>query len=165
MVIRLPPRMGWPGLVAALALVLAVPLALLATPRWQQDARQAAQALRSHALPPPEPRPLPEPGLPLAGEPAERVVDLLALAIRHGVAVDRTQQRQDSAGPVRRLQLGISARGRYADLRAFIAAALQADAGLALDQVRLQRPTPAAAELGAELQWSLLQPGRVDAGR
>jgi hypothetical protein len=81
------------------------------------------------------------------------------------VAVDRVQQRLDNTGPVQRLQLGLAARGRYADLRAFVAEALRADPALALDRLSLRRASPAVADLEADLQWSLLRPlsssGRV----
>lgn len=150
-----PVAVGWPGVVAALALTAAALLATVLTPHWQ---RQTA-ALRG-ALPKPAATAgaAPPAALPAAGDPAERVADLLALALRHGVTVDRVQQRLDNAGAVQRLQLGLAARGRYVDLRAFVGEALRVDPALALDRVALRRGSAATADLEADLQWSLLRP-------
>lgn len=109
--------------------------------------------------------PLPTPparaALPAAGDPAERVADLLALALRHGVTIVRTQQQQHRQGPVQQLQLTLVAAAGYEALRAFAAAALQADPAMALDRLQLRRANADAATVDAELQWSLW---RADAG-
>lgn len=154
-----PSRLGRPGLAAVLAIAAALPLAGWLTPQWQAQAAARAEAVRRVPLAAPPPAAADAlPALPQVGDPATRVADLLALALRHGVRVDRTQQQLQSQGPVQRLQLSLSAHGRYADLRAFISAALLADPGLALDTLQLRRANAGATELDAELQWSVLQP-------
>lgn len=147
-----PSRLGRPGLAAVLALLAALALATWFTPQQQQPVLAVPRARPAPAVPLPA-----LPVLPVAGDPAERVADLLALALRHGISVHRTQQLRQQQGPVQRLQLALSARGRYGDLRAFIAAALQADPGLALDSLQLRRSSTETAELEADLQWSLLR--------
>jgi hypothetical protein len=153
--LALPPQVGWPGATAVLALALAWPLADVLAPRWQDQ----AQALRASRLSPPPPAPVAaELQLPTVTDVNARVADLLDLASRNQVQVDRSQQRQDEAGPVPRLLLTMSARGGYAELREFLADALQADPGLALVRLRWRRPDAQTSGLEAELQWSLLMP-------
>ena len=163
-----PPRLpaalegaGWPGLAGALALVLALLLAGVLAPSWraeadagrqaaQRAARQAAQqAARTPAPPPPAEAPLPD-----AEHSPKRAVALLDLAPLHGVNLRHAREHSDAGG---QLQLGMTGQASYAALRAFVAAALAADPALVLERVRLQRPTPAAAELEIDLQWTLLQ--------
>lgn len=168
-----------PWALATAALLGAAALALGLTPRWQTDtaaAMQAVQALARRATTrPAAPAATPAPddaqrllqALAPAGEAPGRVAALLALAQRHGVVVDSTRQAwappAAAAGlPLQRLQLVIGARGGYTGLRGFVAEALQHDDALLLDQLRLTRARPDAAELGAELHWSLLL--RADAG-
>lgn len=152
-----PARLGWPGLAALLALAAAVLLAAWVTPLLQVQSQQQAPAMPE--APPLRVAPTPAAAitLPAASDPADRVADLLALALRHGVSVVRTQQQREQQGPVQRLQLLLSAQGRYTELRSFIAAALQADPGLALDTLQLRRATPEQPLFDAELQWSLLR--------
>jgi hypothetical protein len=159
MVRRWPPDWGWPGAAALLALLLATPLVLWITPLWEDDTqkqrRQRLSALHPATVPLPAPA---APQLPLAGPADERIAGLLKLAARHGVLVDAAQQHLDPAGAVPTLQLQLTARGAYVDLRAFIDAGLLADAALGLEQLRLQRPGAAAATLRADLRFSLLLP-------
>lgn len=147
------PMLPWLAALAMLAAAALLGLGL--APAWRAEADALAQAV------PPAPRrappPPPAPVLPAAAEPATRLADLLALALRHGVAVERVQQRLEPQPGVRQLTVQMSGRGRYADLRAFVAAALQADPALALQRVQWRRATPAQAELDAELHWALLQ--------
>jgi hypothetical protein len=160
MKLRLPPRIGRPGLAAALALILAAVLALGLTPHWETEARaeQRARAARVRAAAaPPSRAAAAEPALPPAAEPAERVARLLALAPQHGLAIARSQQRLLRDGPVLQIQLGLSAQGRYGDLRAYIADALAADPALALDRLQWHRAAPGTDRLEAELQWAVLQ--------
>jgi len=161
---RWPAAWGGPGAVALLALIAAAPLALVLAPHWQAeaDALRQAQAPRRARPVVVTPSVAPPPRqLPPGGEESERVAALLRLAQRQGVDVQRTQQQLDRSGPLPRLQLGLSAQGRYADLRAFVAGALQADPGLALDRLQWRRATAEAERLDAELQWSMLQGPRA----
>jgi hypothetical protein len=153
--LALPPQVGWPGVTAALALALAWPLASVLAPRWQEQAK-ALQATRL-STPPPAPVAA-ETQLPAVTDVNARVADLLDLASRNHVQVEHSQQRQDDSGPVQRLLLTMSARGGYAELREFLADALQADPGLALLRLRWRRPDVQTGSLEAELQWSLLMP-------
>jgi hypothetical protein len=170
-ILRPPPAFGWPGVIALLALLLALPLALWATPHWQQQAEQLRRERLRRPPPPPPPAPPPEPTLPVTGESSQRVADLLALATRSNVAIDRTQQRSETSAQVRRLRLVLGAHGGYTELRSYIAAALQADPALALDRLRFSRPNATAGALQADLQWSLIEPAggsaspAVDDGR
>lgn len=169
--LRWPAGFGWPGTIAVLALLASVPPALLA-PRWQAEAAAArriaaaraalpaSSATRaSYAPPPPAPVP-PAAQLPGDAETPARVGRMLQVAQRHRVKVERTTQRLDGALVAPRVQLGFSAQGSYADLRAFVAAALQADAALSLDRLQLRRTTPEVDMVDADLQWSLWQAPR-----
>jgi hypothetical protein len=150
-----PSTLGWPAALALLNLVLALVLGWGVTPAWQQQARDSSVvAVQPVAR---QPAAQLEAGLPEVGEPAERVADLLALALRHGVNVERTQQRLEPGTGVQRLQVGMNARAPYADLRAFVAEALLADPGLALDRLQWHRANETSRELAAEFQWSLLR--------
>jgi hypothetical protein len=150
-----PSTLGWPAALALANLVLALVLGWGATPAWQQQARDLiVVAVQPVTRQPTAPL---EASLPDVGDPAERVADLLALALRHGVNVERTQQRLEPGTVVQRLQVGMNARAPYADLRAFVAAALLADPGLALDRLQWHRATETGSELDAEFQWSLLR--------
>ena len=96
--------------------------------------------------------------LPVAGEAGERVAALMRLALRYGVEVERMQQQADRAAALPRLQLSLKVRGRYVELRSFVAAALQADPGLALERLQWRRDSADVDELQAELHWTLWQP-------
>ena len=151
---------GTPGAGALAALLLALLLGGWLAPQWrvQADAARRAARVALVAAGPLPAAPKPQPQLPAVGEASERVADLLRLAARHGVDVARTQQqRSEQNGPLPRLQVGLNARGRYAELRGFIAAALQADPGLALDSLQWRRAGAGVDLLEAELQWSLWQ--------
>lgn len=150
-----PSTLGWPAALALVALGIALVLGQGVTPTWQQ---QAVELRSAAALPVSRPAaPIVEAGLPEVADPAERVADLLALALSHGVKVERTSQRLEPGVAVHRLQVGMNARAPYADLRAFVAEALLADPGLALDRLQWRRPTETGTELDAEFQWSLLR--------
>lgn len=150
-----PSTLGWPAAAALILLFAALLLGTSVTPAWRAQAlelRNAAAMPVSRTA-----APAAEPGLPELGDPAERVADLLALALRHGVKVERTQQRMELAAGVLRLQVGMNARAPYADLRGFVADALLADPGLALDRLQWRRATETSNELDAEFQWSVLR--------
>jgi hypothetical protein len=150
-----PSTLGWPAALALANLVLALVLGWSVTPAWQQQARDSSVVAVQPVTRPPAAQL--EASLPEVGDPAERVADLLALALRHGVNVERTQQRLEPGVGVQRLQVGMNARAPYADLRAFVAEALRADPGLALDRLQWHRAAETGTELDAEFQWSLLR--------
>ncbi len=155
---RWPAAWGWPGAVALLALLSAGGLGGVLAPRWQAQAEAASRVPQHRPAPAPAAASAPRRALPAVGDSAERVAALLRLAARHGLVLERTQQRISLSGNVRRLQVGLTLRGRYVELRSFIAAALRADAGLALDELSLRRGAPEVDQLEAELAWSFFQP-------
>jgi Na+/H+-dicarboxylate symporter len=152
------PSWGWPAVTGLLALLAGLCLSLLLAPQWHGDAQLLqAQALNVPRKTKPPPKATSAPVAltwPAAALTPRRVAALLALATQHGVTVEQMQQRADPNGCI---QLSLGAHAPYAALRQFVAAALAADAHLALTQLRMQRASAAAAELDAQLQWLLVQ--------
>lgn len=161
--------LGVPGLLAGLALLLALGLALLAQ-RWDAQAAQAqadADQLRSQirllraagqaqaAAPATSAQWLA--ALPPAAERQQRLADLLEMGLRLGLVSARTEHRLsvDAASGLERLRVTMPLSGGYAQLRQYIGAALLHDPALSLDGLKLRRASPQAAEVEAELQWSL----------
>ncbi len=94
---------------------------------------------------------------PGADAAAARMADLMALALRQGVTVERVQRRDAAGGSaVDRVALTMPVSGGYLDLRQFIAEALRSDAALALERLRLRRADAGATQFDGELQWLLL---------
>jgi Tfp pilus assembly protein PilO len=167
---------GWPGLVGVLALTASGVLALVMEPRMEAqitalnadiDQHQAARRaqLAKGGL---DQKPVATPAqwlseLPSTAMRQERLADLLEQGLRQGLVAARTEHRLNVDAPARleRLRINMPLTGSYAQLRAYIEAALNHDAALSLDALRLRRTTPQAPELEAELQWSLH--GRLEA--
>ncbi|MCV2370561.1 GspMb/PilO family protein [Roseateles oligotrophus] len=163
--------LGWPGLLGAAALLLAA-LLLLGGQRWvEQGARLRAEAdglksqLRSQraagllngpSAPPATPQQWQQ-ALPKAESRQQRLADLLEIALRMGLVSARTEHRLtvDAGAGLERLRISMPLTGGYAQLRAFIDAALRHDPALSLDALKLRRNNPNAPELEAELLWSL----------
>jgi hypothetical protein len=101
---------------------------------------------------------VPEPALPDVGELNPRIGELLDRAAQRGVAVVRVQQRMESVGGLQRLRLTMTAQAGYGPLRSFIAQALQADPGLALGRLHVQRPDEVNRDVQADLQWLMVLP-------
>lgn len=159
---RLQP-LGWPGLAGVLALLMAAGLAWLGQ-RW--DAQAAAlqaevRQLRARAAPARAEAAAPlsvqqwQAGLPGAAERQQRLADLLELALRLDLNGARTEHRLSQSEGLERLRVTMPVSGSYAQLRRFIAAALEHDPALSLDAIKLRRSSPLTADLDAELQWSL----------
>ncbi len=170
---RLPVRFGR-GLrpvdaLALLLLALTAVLALWLTPTWRVQAATAAaeaDALQRHMQ-----QARREAGsvtaernwvearasLPDVSQRQELLADLLALAVRHGVSVARSDLRteSDAAPGVERYRIVMPARADYAALRSFIEAALLAQPALSLDDLQLSRRSVSQADIEAQLQWSL----------
>lgn len=160
---RLLKALGWPGIAGIAALALAV-VAIVLGQRWdaQAAALQAeARALRAKARPTVAAAPLPvsvqqwQATLPAAGQRQQRLADLLELSIRLELNGARTEHRLATAEGLERLRVTMPVTGSYAQLRRFIAAALEHDAALSLDAIKLRRVSPMSADIDAELQWSL----------
>jgi hypothetical protein len=161
-------RWGWP-LPAGVALVaLAGAVVTVVVPRWEAEAdaaRERATRLRLDRAAAEHERRLAQRGgpdaesWPPAERASERAADLLEQAMRHGVDVQRTQQRVDrvagAAAEVIRLQQTV--RASYPDLRRFAGTMLLADPALGLERIRLQRGSPAEREYEGELSWALVQ--------
>lgn len=161
--------LGWPGLIGLLALLLAAALCGLAA-RWDGQAaqyqaqterlRQELRLKRAAGLQQAQ-APATQAqwwqALPAATERQQRLADLLEMGLRLGLVSARSEHRLsvDAAAGLERLRVSMPVSGGYAQLRQFIAAALQHDAALSLDGLKLRRASPQAAELEAELQWSL----------
>jgi hypothetical protein len=168
----------WPVLAGTIGLLLAAGLLVVLVPGWQDQGAQADLSLRAlaraaGAAAPAAPERTADQRLLQALPPArlgpQRIAALLALAPLHAVTLDSTRQgmaEAPAAGALAmaRIPVTLNARGSYASLRQFVAAALQQDDALSLDQVRIGRSQPDATELAAQLQWSLLQqalPGKA----
>lgn len=160
---RLHQALGLPGLAGLVALLLAA-VALLLAQRWDARAtalQAEASALRAQARPAAAAAAVPvsaqqwQATLPGAAERQQRLADLLELGIRLELGGARTEHRLVTSEGLERLRVTMPVSGSYAQLRRFIAAALAHDPGLSLDAVKLRRASPLAAEVDAELQWSL----------
>lgn len=155
-------RLGWPGLAGLAALLLAVAAVMLGQ-RWDTQAarlQDEARELRAKARPvaaasAPVSVQQWQAALPASGTRQQRLADLLELAIRLDLNAARTEHRLATAEGLERLRVTMPVTGSYAQVRRFIAAALAHDPALSLDSVKLRRTSPVAAEVDAELQWSL----------
>lgn len=159
--------LGMPGVAGAVAVLLALAMLWLAqawdgeAARLQTEAdevRISLRARRATALvaPPVTPQQW-QAHLPPAAERQQRLADLLEMGLRAGLASSRTEHRLsvDAASGLERLRISMPVSGGYAQLRQFIGAALAHDPALSLDSLKLRRATPLAAEVEAELVWSL----------
>ena len=160
---RLARTLGWPGGAGIAALVLAA-VALLLGQRWdtQASALQAqARQLRAKTAPVASVAAAPisvqqwQAALPPATDRQQRLADLLELSIRLDLNGARTEHRLSTGEGLERLRVTMPVTGSYVQLRRFIGAALAHDPALSLDSIKLRRVSPMAAEVDAELQWSL----------
>lgn len=163
--------LGWPGLLGLLMLLAAALLALGPTPRWEAQAsqleaeagrlqRQLRAQQRVAAAPDAQATLTPvqwQLRLPPAEQRQQRLADLLELGLRQGLVSTRTEHRLtlDAGAGLERLRITMPVQGGYAQLRGYIDAALLQDPGLSLDSLKLRRASPQAAEIEAELLWSL----------
>jgi hypothetical protein len=154
--------LGWPGLVGVAALLLAL-VALWCGQRWDAQAvrlQAEARELRVQARPAaaasaPVSAQQWQAALPSASQRQQRLADLLELAIRLDLNTARTEHRLASADGLERLRVTMPVVGPYAQVRRYVAAALEHDPALSLDAIKLRRVSPMAADVEAELQWSL----------
>lgn len=161
-------RLGLPGAFGLLCLLVAVLLLLGPARGWEAQAAAAqadADALRAKLRRQPvvveapqetQPRHLVA-SLPEVGDRQARLGDLLTLALKQGLNSSRTEHRitRDDKLGLERLRITMPVQGSYAQLRGFIEQALRQDPALSLDSLKLRRNNPAAAEIEAELVWSL----------
>lgn len=156
-------KLGWPGLAGLAALALAVAAVVLGQ-RWDAQAvrlQAEARDLRAKARPAAAATAVPisvqqwQATLPASGSRQQRLADLLELSIRLDLVGARTEHRLSSTEGLERLRVTMPVTGSYAQLRRFIAAALEHDPALSLDAIKLRRVSPLSADVDAELQWSL----------
>jgi hypothetical protein len=161
---RLMKVLAWPGLAGIAALAVAVIASVLGQ-RWDTQAtalQLEARQLRAKAAPMSAAAAAPvisvqqwQAGLPPSADRQQRLADLLELGIRLELNAARTEHRLSTAEGLERLRVTMPVTGSYAQVRRFISAALAHDPALSLDSLKLRRASPMAAEVDAELQWSL----------
>jgi type II secretory pathway pseudopilin PulG len=156
-------RLGGTGL-AGLGMLLAALLLVLET--GSQQRRNAVQQERlvelrleiARRAAAPAPQPLnPLAALPPDGTAAQQIGELEQLARAHGLDLPLGQY---SVAPLmgtslQRWQLVLPVEASYPALHAFLAAALERQPNLTLDELKLQRDSIESAELEAELRLSL----------
>ncbi len=167
-------RWGLPGALGGLLLAASLLLAGLLVPRERdgllsdqrvlREARLRAAQLRREQQADAQPQ---DPArrfvqaFPSADERHRRITNLLGLAAGLGLQPRRSDVRSvaEPALGLTRLRVVLPLRGSYETLRRYVDQALRDDPALALDLMRLERADPDAAEVRAELQWSLwMQP-------
>ncbi|MCV2351421.1 hypothetical protein [Paucibacter sp. Y2R2-4] len=161
--------LGLPGLMGLAGLVLAAGLTLLSQ-HWDQrsaalqaEADQLSSRIRAQKAAGVQAEQAPvtaaqwQAALPSSALRQQRLADLLEIALRQGLVSSRTEHRLsvDASSGLERLRVSMPVSGGYAQLRSFIEAALRHDSALSLDALKLRRATPNAAEMEAEMSWSL----------
>jgi hypothetical protein len=161
-------RGGRPLGIAAIALAALLLAELWLRPAWRSDAEAAqqqtlqlqreardlsVQSRRTRVAEAPEGA-----DRPAATAASRRMADLLALAVLHGVTVERLQRRDTDAAAQggQRTTLVMPVRAAYADLRGFIEHALRADSALGLERMTLRRGKADVAEVEGEMRWALV---------
>ncbi|MBT9500030.1 MAG: hypothetical protein IV092_02200 [Burkholderiaceae bacterium] len=171
-------RFGLPGAFGLLCLLAAALLLLGPARSWDVQAATSlsdADALRARLKRQPvvvdapqetQPRHLVA-SLPEVTDRQARLGDLLTLALKQGLNSSRTEHRitRDDKLGLERLRITMPVQGSYAQLRGFIEQALRQDPALSLDSLKLRRNNPAAAEIEAELVWSLHARSAIIEGR
>lgn len=147
------------GLLAAALLLQVFPLDALQRSIADREARlEALRQAAATAGATPAPRPLdPLASLPPTGTAAQQIGELEQLARSHGLALPRGQYSvsPQSGTALQRWQLVLPLEAPYPALHAFIAAALERQPNLALDELKLKRDRIESTELQAELRLSL----------
>lgn len=93
--------------------------------------------------------------LPGANDRHAHLAALLELARAHGLTAPRTETRWLPEAQVARYDIVMPVQGDYAQVRSFIAEALQADPVLSLDALHLRRADVEATRIDADLRWSV----------
>lgn len=166
---------GWPGALGAVLMLASAGLLFGLVPRQEQaqahaearlrQARAAARLARSQpasadaanaalAL---NPQASFLAAFPLATQRQQRLGALWQLAGQHQLALRRSEFRAtaDERLGLARYRISLPLEGPYAAVRGFVDEALQQDAALSLDRLRLDRSEPGSPTVRAELQLSL----------
>lgn len=163
---RMTRMLGRTGIAGVVLLALALLLHTTRTAPLQRavDVQQdRLAALRQAAVDRRDPAPAAAPPvnplalLPPAGEAAQQIGELEHLARAHGLTLARGQYSMTPLAGigVQRWQLTLPIAAPYPALHAFIAAALERQPNLALDELKLKRERIESTELDAELRLSL----------
>lgn len=158
-------RIGWPGQVglAFLAAAALVCLAVVAPldARVARDQAQLERLARQPATPVAAPRDW-RASLPRGHAGHAHLSRLFRVAAENGLRLREGRYRESreagaaQGGGLLRLAIVLPVNGRYPALRAFLAQALSAEPGLALEGLRLSREDMATGEVEAELRLVLL---------
>lgn len=163
-------RCGWPiasALVLALTWVAVQSQLLPALHRetarlevQREHAKDAAERIQARDAPA---RPAPTPVFPGVEHRGQDVGNLLDLAQRRGLLVERADYRVDpvAGAQMTRLHAQLPVVGTYSDVRAFIADILDSLPNLALESVELERTNTRAARLHATLHLVLFYDGEA----
>ncbi len=160
-------RWRWPGVIGLACLAAAAWVHVMVLPEMREQQVRAggdlAQAERQAerrrqagtSTAPLAPSQRFRAGFPPAGERHDRLAALVSLAALHGMPAPRIDLRWLAGEPLARYEITMSVLAGYADLRAFMAAALASDPALSLEALQLRRTDAAAPQVEAELRWSL----------
>ncbi len=157
----LAARMGWPGLTGVGLLIAAVLMRALLLPELRHDieALEAEVARVQQLRARPVEAPMASDALGRLGDPHDTpgaVGRLFRAAARAGLELEQGEYRlQQAGGGLWRYQIVLPVVGSYPALRTFLADALNANPGLALDGLYLGRERVESAELRAVMRFTL----------
>ena len=147
-------RMGWPAWLGLVLLLLVWPLA-----HWGADApRERALALREQARRPPPAQPVVDPQTQAAERQALSTVERLhRSATERGLSLASGEYRvlAATASAPQRYQIVLPVTGAYPRIRAWLADAMNAQPGLALEELSFSRNGVSDAQVQARVRWTL----------
>lgn len=161
--------LGWPAAAGALLVFAGLLLSSTVVPQLRTERQALAQQTRLLTLrvagqagspahrPPGVEAAHFRSGIPTAATRQQRVAGLLGLAGTAGLPLLRSEFRHEierEAG-LSRYRIALPLEGTYGQVRGFIEAALQADAAMSLDSVRLRRADTMQPMVQAELAFTL----------
>jgi hypothetical protein len=161
-------QLGWPAALGIVLLIGAAWLLLVVRPGYDsalQSLLRAHVATLDSASRGPvavssarsrDPRDAVRDSWPSVSARGESIAQLVKLLEREGVVADRAEYTTEDQEPgLARLRVTVPVEGRYADLRALIAALLNGLPHAALDGVQLERQEDGASRLSGTLRLSL----------
>ena len=169
-------RWRWPGVIGVVCLAVAAWVHAMVLPemreQWSRAGDELAQAERQAerrrqagtTAAPLAPSQRFRATFPPSGERHDRLAALVSLAALHGMPSPRIDLRWLTGEPLARYEITMSVVAGYADLRAFLSAALVSDPASSLDALQLRRVDVSAPQVEAELRWSLYLRDDVAAG-
>jgi len=161
-------RHGWPALAGVLMLMLIWPLAHFGADQARADAatlRATLQAQRLQQARQPDPKAAQRTSmaelqarLPAAEGALEAVQVIHSAAARHGVKLAAGEYRllrEGSSPTMQRYQITLPASGAYLDVRAWMAAVMNALPTIAIEELSLVRQDVGAPGLETRVRWTL----------